>query len=193
MSKKILVCISIFVLSVLVFSACTPTTAVVNSPDVVAEEAVNNGSGNGSGGGDGSGGGNGSGSGDKVAEETITAGTETAALSVTGKVENELFWTEEDVKALNFLDVESTNSKGETETYTGVLIADLLSLAGLKPNAETLVLVADDGYTAEIALADIMACDNCILSFRSKGGFSSVIPGAENSLQVKGVVELQVK
>ena len=89
--------------------------------------------------------------------------------------------------------MESTNSKGEAETYTDVLISDLLSLAALKPDAETLVFVADDGYTAEIALADIMDCDNCILSFRSKGGFSSVIPGADKNLQVKGVVELQVK
>jgi hypothetical protein len=55
------------------------------------------------------------------------------------------------------------------------------------------VFVADDGFTAEIALEEIMACTDCILSFRNQGGFSSVLPGYPGNMQVKGVVELQVK
>ncbi len=180
MSKKLLVCLSIVVLTTLVFSACAPTTVEITEPAVVVEEPA------GSGGGDGSGG-------DKAAEEIPAEEGSTAALTVTGKVETEQSWSEEEVKSLPTLDVESTNSKGETETYSGVLISDILALASPKPNAETLVLIADDGFSAEIPLADILACENCILSFRSKGGFSSVIPGAAKNLQVKGVVELQVK
>ncbi len=92
------------------------------------------------------------------------------------------------------VDVESTNSKGETSTYTGVKISDLLALAKPAADATTLVLVADDGYTAEVPpLADVLACDTCIISFRSKGGFSSVLPDFDKSLQVKGIVEIEVK
>ena len=115
------------------------------------------------------------------------------ALRITGLVANEQAWTEDQVKSLPSLDVESTNKDGETATYTGVLISDLLGLAEPLPEATTLVFVADDGYTAEISLAEVLACTNCILSFRNQGGFSAVLPGFPGNLQVKGVVELQLK
>jgi hypothetical protein len=89
--------------------------------------------------------------------------------------------------------VESTNKDGAKASYTGVSLNALLALAGVKPEAKTVVFVADDGFTAEIALADLQACTDCILSFRDKGGFSSVLPGQPGNLQVKGVVEIQVK
>ncbi len=114
-------------------------------------------------------------------------------LIVTGLVDTEMGWTEDEVHAMITIDAVGTNSSGDSETYTGVLVADLLDLAGVKNKASTLVIVADDGYTVEVALADVMACADCILSFRSKGGFTSVLPGFPNNTNVKGVVELQVK
>ena len=39
----------------------------------------------------------------------------------------------------------------------------------------------------------MMACEDCIVSFRNQGGFSIVMPGYSGKLQVKGVVEIQVK
>lgn len=115
------------------------------------------------------------------------------ALKVTGAVAKEQAWTEAEVKAMPTLDVESTNSKGEKSTYTGVLLSELIALAEPNADATTVTFVADDGYTAEIALADVTACADCIVSFRSKGGFSTVLPGQPGELQVKGVVEIQVK
>ena len=98
------------------------------------------------------------------------------ALKVTGDVANEQAWAEDEVKAMNAIDVESTNSKGETATYTGVLLSELIAAA--KPNADAnmVVFVADDGFTAEIGLDKLMACADCIASFRSNGGFSTVLP-----------------
>jgi len=116
-----------------------------------------------------------------------------AALKVTGSVASEQAWTEDQVKAMNVLDVEATNSKGEKNTYTGVLIADLLAAAQPNADAAAVVFVADDGYTAEITLEELNACADCIVSFRDKGGFSTVLPGFPGALQVKGVVEIQVK
>ena len=116
-----------------------------------------------------------------------------AALKITGKVATPIGWTEETVRAMKTTDAQSTNSQGQTETYTGVLIADLLALAGPASDATTLVFVADDGFTAEVPLADVLACADCIVSFRSKGGFSTVLPGFSGKAQVKGVIELQVK
>jgi DMSO/TMAO reductase YedYZ molybdopterin-dependent catalytic subunit len=116
-----------------------------------------------------------------------------AALKVTGKVKTPIGWTEAQVKAMTTLQVEAKNKKGETSKYTGVLIADLLKLAGPLPEATKVIFVASDGYTAEISLADVMACTNCIVSFRDQGGFSTVLPDSPGNLQVKGVVELKVE
>jgi hypothetical protein len=116
-----------------------------------------------------------------------------AALKITGSVDEEIGWTEEEVKAMESMDVESTNKDGETSTYTGVSIKALLDKAGVKEDATTVVFVADDDYTAEATLAEVQGCADCIVSFRNKGGFSIVMPGFSSKLQVKGVVEIQVK
>jgi hypothetical protein len=118
---------------------------------------------------------------------------ENAALKITGNVDKEIGWTEEEVRAMESMDVESTNKDGETSTYTGVPIKDLLDKAGVKADATTIVFVADDDYTAEATLAEVQGCADCIVSFRNKGGFSIVMPGFSSKLQVKGVVEIQVK
>ncbi len=116
-----------------------------------------------------------------------------AALKVTGKVASPIGWAEDEVKAMNTTTAESKNKQGETSTYTGVPIKDLLALAKPASDAATVAFVADDGFTAETPLADVTSCANCIVSFRSQGGFSTVLPDKPSNLQVKGVVEIQVK
>jgi hypothetical protein len=118
---------------------------------------------------------------------------ENAALKITGSVDKEIGWTEEQVRAMDTIEAESTNKKGETSTYTGVPIKALLDEAGVKADATTIVFVADDDYTAEVTLAEVQGCADCIVSFRNQGGFSIVMPGFPSNLQVKGVIEIQVK
>ena len=115
-----------------------------------------------------------------------------AAFKITGAVETEIGWTEEQLRSMDTMEAQSTNKAGETSTYTGVSIDDLLGKAGVE-GASTLTFVADDGYTADVPLADVQACADCIISFRNQGGFSSVLPGFPGNVQVKGVVEIQVK
>ncbi len=116
-----------------------------------------------------------------------------SALKVTGKVGSPIGWSEEAVKKMTVIKVQSKNKQGETVDYEGVLIKDLLTLAKPAADASKIVFVADDGFTAETSLSDVMNCSNCIVQFRNKGGFSTVLPDAASNLQVKGVVELQVK
>jgi tungstate transport system substrate-binding protein len=116
-----------------------------------------------------------------------------AGLKITGKVANEMSWTEEDVRAMPTMEAHSTNKADETKTYTGVSLKALLDEAGVASDATTLVFVTDDGSTAEASLAEVMACADCVVSFREQGGFSTVLPGFPSNLQVKGVVEIQVK
>lgn len=125
--------------------------------------------------------------------ETDSQVPENAALQITGQVDTEIGWTEEEIRSMDTMDAESTNREGKTATYTGVLITDLLATAGPQGEATTLVFVADDGSTGEAALVEVQACVDCIVSFRNKGGFSIVMPGFPDDVQVKGVIEIQVK
>ncbi|PKO07978.1 MAG: hypothetical protein CVU40_17920 [Chloroflexi bacterium HGW-Chloroflexi-2] len=102
---------------------------------------------------------------------------------ITGLVKNPMGWTEDEIRAMDTTDAVSQNKEGQDETYTGVLITTLLNMAEPKNDATTLVLIADDGYSVEVPLADVLTCADCILSFRANGGFSSVLPGfAKNTL-----------
>jgi len=116
-----------------------------------------------------------------------------AAFKIVGNVATEVGWTEDKVRSMDTIEAQATDKEGVTETYTGVRISDLLSKAGPQDGATTLVFVADDGYSAEVALAEIDACADCIVSFQNQGGFRIVAPGFPGNAQVKGVVEIQVK
>ena len=116
-----------------------------------------------------------------------------AALKITGNVDQEIGWTEEQVRAMETMDAVSINSKGESETYTGVSLNKLLEMAGPSGGATTVTLVAGDGSTAEMALAELRACGDCIASFRNQGGFSVVAPGLAKGVQLKGLVEIKVQ
>jgi hypothetical protein len=116
-----------------------------------------------------------------------------AALKITGMVDNEMAWTEAEVRAKDTMDAVSTNNDGEEKTYTGVSLNALLDEAGVQDGATTVALVADDGYEAEVTLEEMRGCADCIASFRDQGGFSAVMPGFSGKLQVKGIVEIKVK
>jgi hypothetical protein len=127
----------------------------------------------------------------EAAEAAAPAGD--VALKVTGLVGTEMAWTEAEIKAMETMTVEAANKDGEMKSYDGVLINTLLTLAGPAADATTVVYVADDGFTGEVPLADVVACTNCIVSFRSQGGFSIIMPDFPGNVQVKGVVEIQLK
>jgi len=129
----------------------------------------------------------------QAAEEVVAEVPAAVALRITGLVANEMAWSEAEVKAMETVTVQSTNKDGVLSDYTGVSLNALLALAGVSADATGLVFVADDGFTAEVTLAEIQACTDCIVSFRSNGGFSTVLPGFPNNVQVKGVVEIQVR
>jgi hypothetical protein len=116
-----------------------------------------------------------------------------AALRITGKVDSEMAWSEDEVRSMDTTDAQRENKEGEMSTYTGVPIKALLDEAGVADDATTVTFVAEDDYTAETELAEVMACDDCIVSFRNQGGFSIVMPGYSGKLQVKGVFEIQVQ
>jgi DMSO/TMAO reductase YedYZ molybdopterin-dependent catalytic subunit len=130
-----------------------------------------------------------------VVNESVQASggiPDNAALKITGSVESEIGWAGDKLRSMDTIDAEYTGKDGETKTYTGIAINDLLDTAGPAAEATMLVLVADDGYSAEVTLAEVQACADCIVAF-DDAGFRSVLPGLSGKAQVKGLVEIQVK
>lgn len=116
-----------------------------------------------------------------------------ADFRITGNVKTEVGWTEGKLQSMDTIDTEYTDKNGDTKTYTGVRISDLLSKADPEDGATTVTLVADDGFSTDVPLEEIEACASCIVSFQNQGGFRIVAPDFSGKAQVKGVVEIQVQ
>jgi hypothetical protein len=114
-------------------------------------------------------------------------------LQVSGVVSTETGFSEQDLRDLDLQDVQFTEKSGDISTYSGVRIIDLLEEAGLNADASTVVFVADDGYEAEVTLEEVQGCASCIVAFQDDGGLRVVMPDFSGKLQVKDLVEIQVK
>lgn len=125
-----------------------------------------------------------------VVEEEVS---DEATLLFSGLFAEDVTYTESELQAMETMDVEDTNNDGETTIRTGVSLNMLLDEAGVNEEATTLVFVADDGYEAEVDLAEVRACAECIVAFRNNGGFRMTMPGFAGSVQVKGVIEIRAQ
>jgi len=112
--------------------------------------------------------------------------TETAVLIV-GSEEFSL----SELEAYDTLSADYTNKDGETTTYQGVALIDLLQDANLT-DGETLVFTASDGYEAEMPLAEALSCANCIVAF-DEDILRMVMPDLSSKLQVKDVIVINLK
>jgi hypothetical protein len=125
--------------------------------------------------------------------ENALAGTPAAVLKITGKVADEKGWSEEQIRAMETIEVTATNQSGNSEAYTGVLMMNLLAMVGVQPDANTVIFVGGDGQTALVPLSDVQDCADCIFTFRRNGGFSVLVPAVSENLLLKGVVEVHVE
>lgn len=126
-------------------------------------------------------------------EPAQAAATGDAALVVTGLVAKETGWTEAQLKEMATVEAEVTNKAGETQTFVGASIKALLAEAQPQAGATVVVLVAADDYTAEVPMADLDACDTCVVAPQDGGGFRSVMPGMPGNFGVKDLVEIKVQ
>jgi len=123
--------------------------------------------------------------------EPPAAGT---SLSVTGLVGTELSLTETDLRALDVADIEAEHPKKGMQSYSGVRLSVLMAEARIKPEATTLVLIASDGFSAEVDLPAVIACADCMVAFTdTPGSFLAVMPGQSSKAWVKDLVTLEFK
>jgi DMSO/TMAO reductase YedYZ molybdopterin-dependent catalytic subunit len=118
---------------------------------------------------------------------------EGAALMITGKVLNTLTLKLENLEKMGLVELEVEHPKKGMQRYRGVLLNDLLDLAGPDSGAWTLVMIASDGYAAEANLSEVLACGDCLIALDEDGELHMVMAGMESGLWVKGVNFLEVK
>ena len=102
----------------------------------------------------------------------------------------EIDFTQSQLESLETLEVEYTGKDDTVTVFSGVLVTDLLAEAGLA--GDIVVFVANDGYEAELALAELEGCGDCVVAF-DEDELRMVLPGFPGNVQVKGVVEIAVK
>jgi len=115
------------------------------------------------------------------------------ALTITGAVEKELKLTMEAVKAIGVVKATLEHPKKGKTDYEGVKLSALLAQAKPKADAKTMVFIASDGFTAEVALDAVNKCADCMMAFGDGGKIHAAMPGMESNTWVKDVVKIEVK
>jgi DMSO/TMAO reductase YedYZ molybdopterin-dependent catalytic subunit len=117
-----------------------------------------------------------------------------ADLLITGMVENEIALAEAGLRELEVVQITAEHPKKGNQDYEGVLLSLLLEQAVVKDGAAKLILTAGDGYSAEVALADVQACTDCMVSFTdTPGELFLVMPGLPSNAWIKDIVQIEVQ
>ena len=115
-------------------------------------------------------------------------------LAITGMVNQELALTDADLHNMEVVHITAVQPKNGSHAYDGVRLNAILDKAGVKTGATTVVFLASDGYSAEVSLADIRACADCLLAFTGpQDGYTTVMPGMPGNDWTKNVIEIEVK
>ena len=117
---------------------------------------------------------------------------EPAILKVTSGGSQVAAFSGADINKMTAVEADYTGKDGAVTHYKGFALKDALVKPGIT-DASVITLVAADGYTAEISGKDLLECQGCMLVFQEGGGLRSVMPGLSSKLQVKDLIELQVK
>jgi hypothetical protein len=113
-------------------------------------------------------------------------------LAVTGLVDNELTLTHDQLRALGAVTITAEHPKKGSQQYEGVRLNVLLDKAGVKADAKKIVITASDGFAAEVFLAEVRACADCLVAFGG-GVLTAVMPGMPSNVWVKDVVAIDVR
>ena len=123
---------------------------------------------------------------------TPTAPAAPPALSVQGKVSRPLALSLEQIKALGLEKMTLEHPKNGPTEYEGVRLNQVLDQAAPAAEATTLVFTAADGFSAEVPLADVRACAECLVAI-SGTTLNLAMPGLPGKAWVRTVIGIEVK
>ena len=112
-------------------------------------------------------------------------------LTIKGMVNQELELTEADLNGMEMATITADHPKNGPTEYTGIFLNTLLDQAGVTDGAGVLVITAGDGFSAEIPLADVRACTECMLAIDGSSR-NMVMPGMSSKSWVKTVTTFEL-
>jgi DMSO/TMAO reductase YedYZ molybdopterin-dependent catalytic subunit len=130
-------------------------------------------------------------------EPTVATDAPAAAegsVVIVGRVANEMTLSEDALRAMGVATIQAEHPKDGLQESAGVRLASLLQIAQVQPEATKVVFTASDGYSAEIDLATLLGCADCMLAFGEMPGcFWTVMPGQASALWIKEVIRIEVQ
>jgi molybdate transport system substrate-binding protein len=120
-------------------------------------------------------------------EESTAAAS--GAVAVSGKVDKPATLTLDDLKKMTVKTITAEHPKKGANSYTGVLISDLMVAVGAQSGVTTLDMGCTDGYMAQVTLAELDP--NCMLSFGDDGKLNAVMPGQTGKAWASDIVTMK--
>jgi len=122
------------------------------------------------------------------------ADTGPVTLTVSGLVDKPLSLTDAGLHAMKVADITVEHPKKGAQAYTGVRLSDLLAKAKVQSGAAGLVFTASDDFFAELDLATVNSCADCMVAFTdAAGSYQLVMPGQASKIWVKNLIKIEVK
>ncbi|HUI87927.1 MAG TPA: molybdopterin-dependent oxidoreductase [Anaerolineales bacterium] len=129
-----------------------------------------------------------------AATPTAAPAASGGTLAITGLVDKPLNLSETDLRAMSPATITADQPKVGSASFTGVRISDLMTAASVQSGAATLALTGSDGYSAQIDMATLKACADCMVAFTdTPGTFLAVMPGQAGKVWVKNLIKLEFK
>lgn len=119
---------------------------------------------------------------------------EPVTLTIKGLVNTELQLSDSALHKMTVVTLNLTHPKNGATNYTGVRLSDLLAKAGVQSGATTVTLTGSDGFTTDLALADVQACTDCLVAFDAAASvYNAAMPGMSGKAWVSNLVTIEVK
>jgi len=110
-------------------------------------------------------------------------------LSVSGSTDKT--YTKKELEDFSQVESAYMNKDGEVTEYIGVPIKSILEDSGVETYSGV-IMVASDGYSAEITYEELTVCNKCIITFLENEGLLAVMPNLSSKLQIRDLIELQL-
>ena len=125
-------------------------------------------------------------------EAPAIIGPADATLTLKGLVEIEKVFSMEDLLKLEIVNTSVEHPKKGAMDVTGVKFAEILSLVNLKADAKTATFIAGDGWSIDVPLADLQACENCLVGWDEEM-LRTYMPGFDSNFWAKDLVSIEFK
>jgi len=119
-----------------------------------------------------------------TAEAQAVVGPADAKVTLTGLVEAEKTLTMNDLVAMGPVVTTVEHPKKGSMEVTGIPFSKILASVSIKPEAKTVTFVASDGFSVDVPLADLQACESCLLGWDEEM-LRTYMPGFESSFWPK--------